>query len=280
MPLPPHYLAVGHVARDLVPDGSRLGGSVAYASLTAVALGYPAGIVTACAEDVDLTPLAGLPVHRLPAPHSTTFENVYTPAGRTQYLRGRAGPLSAGDVPADWRRAPIVHLAPLAGELDPDLGSAFGASLLGLTVQGWLRGWDAAGRVHPRIWPEASQLLPQAGAVILSIEDVGQDWGLLEEWARLTPLLVVTQGAAGCTVFARGAGRRQFPAPPEVEVDPTGAGDIFAAAFLIHLYETNDPWAAARLANQVASVSVTRVGLAGVPTADEVGLARLRAELA
>lgn len=280
MQTPIAYLAVGHVAKDLIPGGARLGGSVAYAALTARALGYPAGVVTASADDVDLAPLAEIPVHRQLSPHSTTFENLYGPAGRTQYLRGRAVPLAAVDLPWEWRRAPIVHLAPLAGELDPDLLTACDGALIGLTVQGWLRGWDAAGRVHPRAWPEAERFLPLARAVVLSIEDVQGDWALLESWAGLTPLLVVTQGPQGCTVFARGAGPRSFPAPPETEVDPTGAGDIFAAAFFIHLYETGDPWGAARLANQVAAVSVTRVGLAGVPTPDEVGLARLRAELA
>lgn len=275
---PVYYLAIGHVARDLTPDGARLGGSVAYAARTAQALGYAPGIVTACADDVDLLPLAGLALHRLPVPHSTTFENLYGPEGRTQFLRARATPLTPADVPLEWLRAPVVHLAPLAGELDPDLSLAFDGALLGLTPQGWLRGWDEAGRVHPRDWPEAAVLLPRASAVVLSVEDVRGEWALLERWAKLVQVLAVTEGPRGCTVFVRGQGARQFTAPPQAEVDPTGAGDIFAAAFFIHLYETSDPWAAAVLANQLASVSVTRVGLAGTPTLEEVGLARLRAE--
>lgn len=275
---PVDYLAIGHVARDLTPDGARLGGSVAYAARTAQALGYAPGIVTACADDVDLHPLDGLALRRLPAPHSTTFENLYGPSGRTQFLRARATPLAPADVPLEWLRAPVVHLAPLAGELDPDLSLAFDGALLGLTPQGWLRGWDEAGRVHPRDWPEAPALLPRASAVVLSVEDVRGDWALLERWAKLVQVLAVTEGPRGCSVFVRGQGARQFTAPPQAEVDPTGAGDIFAAAFFIHLYETGDPWAAAVLANQLASVSVTRVGLAGTPTPEEVGLARLRAE--
>jgi hypothetical protein len=280
MSSPVYYLAIGHVAKDLTPDGSRLGGSVAFAALTARALGYPAGVVTASADDVDLSPLAAVSVRRQPAAHSTTFENLYGPDGRTQYLRGRATPLSPPDVPTEWLRAPIVHLAPLAGELVAELFTAFENALVGLTVQGCLRGWDETGRVHRRDWPEAERFLPRAQAAVLSIEDVRGDWELLERWARITPLLVVTQGAQGCTVFAQGASPRQFPAVPQTEVDPTGAGDIFAAAYFIHLYETGDPWAAARLANALASISVTRVGLAGTPTLEEVGWARLKAEVA
>jgi sugar/nucleoside kinase (ribokinase family) len=63
---------------------------------------------------------------------------------------------------------------------------------------------------------------------------------------------------------------RRFRPPQEQEVDPTGAGDIFAAAFFTRLYLTRDPWEAARFANQVAATSVTRRGLEGIPTAEEI----------
>jgi len=45
--------------------------------------------------------------------------------------------------------------------------------------------------------------------------------------------------------------------------DPTGAGDAFAAAYLVRLYQTDgDVWEAAEFANRVAARSVTRRGLA------------------
>jgi sugar/nucleoside kinase (ribokinase family) len=53
-------------------------------------------------------------------------------------------------------------------------------------------------------------------------------------------------------------------------VDATGAGDIFAAAFFARLHQTRDPWEAARFATNLASHSVTRVGLSGIPTREEV----------
>jgi sugar/nucleoside kinase (ribokinase family) len=53
-------------------------------------------------------------------------------------------------------------------------------------------------------------------------------------------------------------------------VDPTGAGDIFAAAFFTRLLSTRDPWEATRFATLVASCSVTRVGLGGIPTPSEI----------
>ncbi|HAX70479.1 MAG TPA: hypothetical protein DCY14_12775, partial [Anaerolineae bacterium] len=52
--------------------------------------------------------------------------------------------------------------------------------------------------------------------------------------------------------------------------DATGAGDIFAAAFFARCVRTRDPWEAARFATQLASYSVTRVGLQGIPTPKEI----------
>ena len=42
-----------------------------------------------------------------------------------------------------------------------------------------------------------------------------------------------------------------------------------AASFFIRYHQTHDPWEAARFANVLASTSVTRRGLAGVPTSEE-----------
>lgn len=277
--MPIHYLAIGHFAKDITSDGHRLGGSVAYSALTAHALGYAAGIVTAGAEDVDLSALNEVAVHRVPSLHSTTFENQYQNGARTQRLLARADSLQPSHVPLGWMRTPLVHLAPLAVEFEPaDFFSGFGNAFVGLTGQGMLRAWDETGRVNRAGWPNALAALPHATATIISIEDVNGDWAEAEQWAKASRVLVVTEGAHGCTVFVKGKGARQFSAPNVNEVDPTGAGDIFAAAFFIHLYETSDVWGAARLANHLAANSITRVGLAGVPTVDEVGLARMRAE--
>jgi sugar/nucleoside kinase (ribokinase family) len=53
-------------------------------------------------------------------------------------------------------------------------------------------------------------------------------------------------------------------------VDATGAGDVFAAAFFVRFFTTRDPWESARFATLVASRSVTRVGLDGIPTLREI----------
>jgi sugar/nucleoside kinase (ribokinase family) len=266
---PVDYLVIGHVAHDLTPEGSRLGGTAAYSALTAHAMGLRVGLVTSSGRETSLEPLAGIPLISVDSPKSTTFENIYTEHGRVQYLRSQAARINLEGIPVAWRRASIIHLGPIANEMDVVLPKEFSPSLLGITPQGWMRQWDADGRVSPVHWKNSESALAEAGAVVISREDVRGDDELIESMAHQTRVLVVTEGAAGCVLYWHGD-RRRFRAPKVDEVDPTGAGDIFAAAFFIRLFFTRDPWEAARFATLLAAHSVTRIGLEGIPTPQEI----------
>ncbi len=263
------YLVIGHVSRDITPDGPRLGGTAAYAALTARALGLRVGIVTACDDKTPLDALPGIPAVCVPSEHTTTFENRYTAEGRQQIIHHVAAPIPFEHVPDVWRRTPIIHLGPIAGEIPSRPPAGFTPALLGLTPQGWLRAWDAEGRVRPGKWDEAEAALNGAGAAVVSVEDVNGDEERIEELALASRVLVVTEGAQGARLYWNNDERR-FHAPKMDEVDATGAGDIFAAAFFIRLYTTRDPWEAARFATQLAARSVARAGLAGIPTLEEI----------
>ena len=266
---PVDYLVVGHVAHDLTPEGPRLGGTAAYAALTARALGYRVGVVTAAGKETSLEVLNGISVVSIESPRSTTYENIYTEYGRVQYVRAQATRIDLKDIPEIWKQASIIHLGPIASEMDSVPPRDFAPALLGLTPQGWMRQWDSDGRVSPTQWTNSEPALKNAGAVVLSREDVGGDDELLEHMAGQTRVLAVTEADAGCVLYWHGD-RRRFRAPEMKEVDATGAGDIFAAAFFVRLFSTRDPWEAARFATLIASHSVTRVGLHGIPTPHEI----------
>jgi hypothetical protein len=266
---PVDYLVIGHVAHDLTPEGYRLGGTAAYSALTAQALGLRVGIVTASGPETSLEALNGIPIIALESPKSTTFENIYTERGRVQYLRAQASRINFMNVPEVWRRASIIHLGPLANEMDEILPEGFFPDLLGLTPQGWMRQWDSEGRVSRTEWLNADAALVRAGAVVISREDVDGNDELIEHMAHQTRILAVTESAAGAVLYWNGD-RRRFRAPDVKEVDATGAGDVFAAAFFNRLFKTHDPWEATRFATLIASRSVTRLGLDGIPTPREI----------
>lgn len=267
----PDFLAIGHVTRDLLPDGGwRLGGTVTFAALTAARLGLRPAIVTSAPPDVLAVLDALLPDIALSVVSSreaTTFENIYTSSGRKQYLRGRAAFLTLAAVPEGWRDAPIVLLGPVAQEVDASVVAAFPRSLVAATPQGWLREWGDDGAVSPAPLAYAGVLLSNVRALILSREDVEPPADtVIGQWARTVPLIAVTQGARGAYLWEQGVISEQFPGYPAREVDPTGAGDVFAAAFLCALHETGDAATAVDFANRVAACSVEALGGEGIPT--------------
>lgn len=266
---PVDYLVVGHIAMDITPNGLRLGGTAAYAGLTARALGLRVGIVTSHGPKAILDALSGIPLVSIPSEHSTTFENIKTENGRIQILHHRAEPLRLEHIPEVWRQTPIIHLAPIAREIDIELAGQLPESMIGITAQGWMRTWDENGRVAACEWENSEQALRHAGGVVFSADDVNRNLEQVESMAHQTRLLCLTEAEAGSVLYWNGD-RRRFRAPAVNEVDSTGAGDIFAAAFFVRLQDTRDPWEAARFATQLASRSIARVGLDGIPTQKEI----------
>lgn len=260
------YLMLGHFTRDLLADGTIApGGTAFYASRTVERLGVRVGVVSAPAELPSDWPDAIQLVFR-PELSPPTFENRYTPEGRIQILHTDSGALSIADIPESWRSAPVVHLGPIAAETPESMVTSFPGALLGVTPQGWMRSWGSLpGPISYVPWQPAPALLRQIGALILSIEDVRGDEALVRSYAKHCPLVALTRSAQGSTLFLHGE-PHQIPAYPATERDPTGAGDVFAAALLVRLHETGDPVAAAHFAACVAAGSVEGQGVSAVPT--------------
>jgi sugar/nucleoside kinase (ribokinase family) len=276
MAVHPDYLVIGHITKDLYNGAYQIGGTATYSALTARSLGYHAGIVSSNGPDIDLSPLpSDVLVQLRPCAASTTFENIYHDGHRRQQIGARAALLRGSDVPDQWRSSPIVHFGPVAQEVDEAIAAYLSGALLGLTPQGWMRRWDEDGIVHPAPWEPSDALLARADALILSREDVGNEAARIERYAERARLLVLTAGWKGATVYYQGQ-VRAFAAPRVEEVDPTGAGDIFAAAFLVSLYECGEPFRAACFANCVAAHSVERRGMASIPTGREIARCRAR----
>ena len=267
------YLVIGHIAKDLTPEGAVIGGTVAYAGRTALAFGLKVGAITSVNEDIDLSPLAGITLARYPTGQSTTFRNHYTKGGRVQHLLSKATDLGLEAVPPDWGMAGIVHFGPIAQEVDPPLIDYSPQAFVGITPQGWLRRWEEDGRVYLGHWKEIETLLPKADAVVLSLEDLQGKQELENEVAQHCRLLVITRASQGARLYWHKE-VHHLPAPKMKEADSTGAGDIFAAVFFIQMQNTKNPLEAARIANIIAATSITRRGVRSSPTPQEIELAR------
>jgi hypothetical protein len=263
------YLTIGHITKDLAAIGFTLGGTASYSPLTANAFGLKSGILTSYADDIDVSALGEIEINRKFSNKTTTFENINTASGRKQYLHQIAEPLMTEDIPEAIRTSQILHLGPVANEVDAEIAVLFPKSFIGLTPQGWMRTRRSDSLVGYQEWNPSKTLIEITDAAVISVEDVHGNEDLISEYAGLFRILAVTEGIDGARVYWHGDVRR-FRAPKVEVVDLTGAGDIFAAAFFIRLEATCDPWESAILAVNLASLSVTRAGLAGVPSQEEV----------
>lgn len=267
----PEFLSVGHVTHDHVDGGKmRLGGAALYSSLTAHRLGKTVAVLTSCGEDfLGWDALEGITVHAVGAARTSTFRNVYEPGGRVQEVYGAANALTARDLPSPWTRARIAYLCPVLHEVPMNMAEAFPHSLIGVAPQGWMRTWDAGGRIRARRWEGFEPLLRRSQMVIVSEEDIAGEEGLVDVFRKHTPIVIVTRAREGAAVFAGGR-TLTLGVYPARERDPTGAGDCFGAAFLVRYTETQDIEEAGRFAACVGACVVEGEGIASIPAREEV----------
>jgi len=275
------FLAIGHVARDEF-EGEltwRLGGTALYAAATAARLGTTTALVTRVGPDEkpaleERCAQLGIALHALPSSATTTFAFRYVEGRRFMRLRARAKGISPNDVPAAWRAARAVVLGSIAHELDRTLFGRTAPRATVLVAQGYLREWSADGAITPRSWDDAEDIVPLVSAVVLSEDDVAGDLSAPRRWSR-NGRVYVTLAERGVLVLDRGTETTVPGYSVERVVDPTGAGDAFAAGLAIALADGRSPDECARFANAVASFAVEDVGMAGLADRTRVD-ARMR----
>ena len=264
------YSLIGHVTQDILPNTTQLGGTVAYAGLTAKALGSETHVLTACADTLDLSPLQALNISRLPSKKTTVFENQQTPSGRTQLVYSVAEPIPPSAILKNINRTDIIHFAPIMKEFDCSLLPLLPSDgFIGLTPQGWMRAIGTDMRVQKTAWRPEAQILQKADAIVISEEDIDIFPDVLDIYRLNCPIVALTRGKEGAYIFMHDL-HHDIPAPQMEVKDTTGAGDIFAAAFFIALQQNHNPLASGKFAVNLASASVTRSGLNSIPTLQEI----------
>jgi hypothetical protein len=269
-------LSVGHVTHDVYPRGLTPGGCAYYGARVYQALGATCQLATTVGEDFRFHDgIADIASFVTRAGHTTCFRNVYPPgAPRVQRLDALAPAVTVPpDLAGDYD---LVHLAPVLGEVDLDAWSRIGAGRLkALSVQGWIKAAggafidahpavrepcpDGSRAVVQRPWTPPSELLRRLDAVCVGSEDLIGQGDLLARLVEDVAVVVCTHNIDGASVYVRGKPQRVGIFATK-EIDPTGAGDSFAAGFLFALARGDSPVDAARLGAAVASVVVEAIG--------------------
>lgn len=268
----PTFLAIGHFCYDITPRGYVLGGSAAYSAITARNLGFRACAITAVGNDFDRRNplLKDIQVFYQKSSETTIFDNRYNEDGqREQFILALGAKLTPQHITDDSCDAQVVYLCPIADEVDPDWVHSFEGSLIGVTPQGWMRSRESDSRVRAKRWSSATVVLPNADVLILSDEDLSAYPDELEKYIALTKIVVLTKGKRGATLFENGR-VLDSNAYPAREIDPTGAGDVFATAFLMKYHETQSPQEALNFAHCAASFAVEGPHTTNIPTLDSI----------
>lgn len=144
----------------------------------------------------------------------------------------------------------------------------FKGALVGVALQGALRTCDADGRVFRAADPLAAALplLRPGWIAFFSDEDTAHPEAFARELAARRILAILTRGHNGATLFELDGSEHHHPALPAAPADPTGAGDCFAAAFLVRLAETDSLAEAMRFALAAGALAVEAPGLAAIPS--------------
>ncbi|HWE25640.1 MAG TPA: PfkB family carbohydrate kinase [Myxococcales bacterium] len=254
-------LVVGHYCHDVLVTAAgerrrELGGSVAYASAVLRAATVDYAVVSNVGDDflyADRVPAARV----VPGARTTSFVDDYRGGERVQTLAAVAPPVT----PHDVREACSAGLAvPIAGEIPPAtlLRMREVSRVLLADAQGFVRSWDAAGRVtHSPPGPDMLAALERVDYL-----KVGRDETPVLDLTRLcrSCTLLLTDGARGCTILTA-TSEHYVPGFPAREIDPTGAGDCFLAGFAVGVLRGWSSERAAQLGNWCGARAVEVVGI-------------------
>lgn len=284
------FVAVGNVSIDKnLQDLPVCGGSVLYSSLLASMLGWETTAITSFGKDFSAlkSNWHNIHLHNQARPHTTTFNLVYGKKGdRKIVLEKEGGIISADRLPKEIYDADIIFFCPIAHEISPKLVSFIAKENKGgvivTTPQGWLRRWEKEGdQISQKSWDTAKEILSYTDILIISEEDINKNNSLLNKYKTLIKsggMVILTQGSKGATGYKKNEAivQRAYPAKA---IDPTGAGDIFAASFGIAWKETFSMEQSLIFANTAASFVIEGIGASNIPTRDQIQLRGRRVKI-
>jgi sugar/nucleoside kinase (ribokinase family) len=267
------YVTVGHVTVDVVGGIRRPGGGAFYSALQAARLGMRTQIVTQGQTrelQALLEPYRGeMQLRILPARHTTTLATAGMGSERRQRVLAWAGAMAE---PIEVDTA-ILHMAAVARETPSHWQGR--ADFVGVTPQGLMRRWSESGEMT--LAPLALADMPGHADAVVVNERERPFFAAIEGARERTGTIAVTAGGAPTTVLLSDGAMTQVAAPTvEHPHEDLGAGDVFAAAFFVALYEGRSPVEAAAYGNAAAALRIAGIGAEAIGAAAAIARAQHR----
>lgn len=281
---------IGHFSLDenISPRGTVinvLGGAPVYSATTFSKLGLNVGVCAGIGEDQHSNALQycktnninyeGLTVYGSKTLH---FKNIYDAnEARIQICHNVPRKLKPQDLPSSYFQCVAHYVSPLVDELELGFIDFLRRmnSVLMLDPQGLMRTINSEGKVTINFDKEKLAKFFQKVDIVKIGKDEISAFGLTE----LEIISFVKSCGVKIVILTRGKDSviASFDSSVievdtiDVDVqDPTGAGDVFGAAFLAQYLKTSDLIESIRFANIVAGLKIRSKGPKGFPELDEI----------
>lgn len=202
---------------------------------------------------------------------STGFNVIYDKKGnRTLRNLGDAGKIYESDIPLDFFESDAVLIGPLIQEIPPNTLNhlATNSSLSLFDPQGSLRKINGNKAVENIVIKDAKPLLQDIDILKLTGEEalLMANSKSIEDapkiLSKMGPRIVaVTFAEKGSIIYEDGELVKRIPAFPTNAIDPTGAGDVYAAGFIYEYLKTKDIVKSGFFASAAASFMVENMGI-------------------
>jgi len=282
-----NFLAVGNISIDLIHTEAgfarRVAGSSFYAALAASRLGVSSGVLAKCGPEVeprrDLRHLleAGVDLSGLMrASVTSSYELFYRGEDRTLRLRRVGEEITPEDVERAGASCEAALVSPIYREVPKEtlLRIRRKCGLLAVDPQGYIRRRVRGGWIRFARWNLARGLEGAADIIVTSKPELpflararGDEGKLRELLNSGADIVFMTRegGAREALLAFDGRVFRIPVVPPRRVMDPGGAGDVSAAAFVSEFMRTKEPVWSALFASSVASFIYEAFGAESAP---------------
>jgi sugar/nucleoside kinase (ribokinase family) len=283
---------IGNPTRDHIVNGPKsvraFGGTVLYAGLFLARSGHEVTIIGKGDAEMEnwIEHQGIITTHFYQTSRTVEFDNVYVHNRREQFARC-GEKINLSEVPDIAFRSEAILVGSVLQEVDPEIVRASRQGVLMLEAQGFMRHLSSEGKVLHRKSGDAEAAVRHCdilkvdeaeAAVLTATTGANTAAGVLYQMGP--KIVIVTCGERGVIIFD-GTQMIRIRAPETDVIDPTGAGDVFGAAFLIKYLQTEDLIQAGLFGSAAAALSMTEFGTAAVPSAREAarGVKRLFKDL-
>lgn len=264
-------IVVGHITLDEFNGKLIPGGSAYYCSQTYAALGAEVKLISIVGEDFHSDEVFdGIDTFVKRQGKTTQFKNIYKKdAPREQISLAQAASIQPDDMPEDFKDCDVLHLVPVLGEVEilPWVHH-IKAKFVAVGLQGWLRKINSSNVVLSKICGLTDEEYKKIHILCMSEDDIKDQPELLHKVISKVPVVALTHGSKGYDIY-RSSVPKSYGVYSTKEVDPTGAGDVFASGLVFGMASGKSDLEAGHLGAGLASVIIEEVGGFAFPRISE-----------